>query len=76
MNKWFESNAIPQVEVKVPNDRFENLIRELGVGYACEWFGHDHDGHFAKEVVNSLCVDAEINNPFALKNGEYIEIFE
>ena len=75
INKWFQANAIPQVEVKVPNDRFENLIRELSIGYACEWMGHDCDGHFAKEVVNALCDGTEINNPFALNSdGDYIEL--
>ena len=74
MSKWFKANAIPQVKVKVGCDEFENVIRKCGVGFACEWFGHDSDGHFAKETVNALCVEAEINNPFALKDGEYIEL--
>jgi hypothetical protein len=74
MKDWLEANAIPQVEVKVGCDEFENVIRKCGVGFACEWFGHDRDGHFAKETVNALCVEAEINNPYALKNGEYVRI--
>ena len=47
-------NAIPQVEVKVGADDFENAIRAFGVGNACEWFGHDCDDEFAKETVRVL----------------------
>jgi hypothetical protein len=74
MSKYFKANAIPQVEVKVGCDEFENVIRKCGVGFACEWFGHDGDGNFAKETVNVLCESSGISNPFSLKNGEYVEI--
>lgn len=35
-------------------DKFENAIREWGVGDACEWFGHQYAGEFAKETVQWL----------------------
>ena len=35
-------------------DRFENAIREFGVGNACEWFGHSYDGEFAQDVYTTL----------------------
>tara|TARA_R110000850_G_scaffold190363_1_gene316315 strand:+ start:474 stop:704 length:231 start_codon:yes stop_codon:yes gene_type:complete len=76
VNKWLKGNAIPKVKVRVPNDRFENSIREIGVGHACGWFGHKHDGNLSKEIVNALCEASEINSPFALKDGEYVEIFD
>jgi hypothetical protein len=71
MKDWFKADAIPQNEVMCGADVFENEIKAAGVGFACEWFGHERDGHFAKETVNALCERAEINNPYELKNGKY-----
>lgn len=48
-------NEIPQVEVKVQADVFENAIREIGVEFACEWFGHNADSDFTKESIKTLC---------------------
>jgi len=64
MKDWFEAGAIPQVEVATGCDEFENVIRKLGVGFACEWFGHDRDGNFAKETVNELCINTGLERPF------------
>lgn len=74
MKDWFEAGVIPETEATCGADVFENTIKYMGVGFACEWFGHEHDGHFAKEMVNTLCERAEINNPYALKCGEYVLI--
>jgi hypothetical protein len=72
MKNWFKGNAIPQSQAMCGADVFENIIKDCGVGFACEWFGHEYDGHFAKEIVNTLCERAEINKPYTLKNGEYV----
>ena len=48
-------NEIPQVKVKVQADVFENAIREIGVEFACEWFGHNADSDFTKATVKTLC---------------------
>ena len=34
MKDWFKPNAIPQAEIKVGCDEFENKIRECGVGFS------------------------------------------
>jgi hypothetical protein len=72
MKDWFKADAIPQTPVMCAADVFENNIKAAGVGFSCEWFGHESDGHFAKEIVKALCERAEINNPYTLKNGEYV----
>ena len=64
MKDWFKPNAIPKAEIKVGCDEFENTIRECGVGFSCEWFGHKYDGDFAKETVNVLCVNSGLIAPF------------
>ena len=46
---------IPNCEVKCPADVFENAIREIGVEFACEWFGHNADSEFTRETVKTLC---------------------
>ena len=74
MTDWFKANAIPQTDIWCDADAFENAIKSAGVGFACEWFGHEVDGHFAKEIVNMLCERAEISNPYALKCGKYVLI--
>ena len=53
--KYGKQNEIPACEVKCPADVFENAIREIGVEFACEWFGHDVDSEFTKETVRMLC---------------------
>lgn len=53
-NELLKPKALPPVRVKVPSDEWDNIIREWGVGYACEWFGHGYDGEFAKETVDVL----------------------
>lgn len=49
-----EKNAIDRVPERVPMDRFENAIREIGVEAACEWFGHSYDSEFTKESIRIL----------------------
>lgn len=66
MNIWMKANAIPQSEVKVPNDEFENIIKKFGVGHSCEWFGYDIDSDFAKETVNVLCEGVGIKAPLKI----------
>jgi hypothetical protein len=36
----FKSGALPPVEVSVPSDEFDNIVRKWGIGYCCEWFGN------------------------------------
>lgn len=45
---------IPLVEVRVPNDEFENMIRRIGVVAACEWFDHAPDSEFTVETIRVL----------------------
>ena len=45
--------AIPFVEVKCKADEFENSIREIGVVFACDWFGFDKN--MTIEVIKTLC---------------------
>lgn len=39
------------VPERVPMDRFENAIREVGVVAACEWFGHAPGSEFTRETM-------------------------
>ncbi len=55
-----QPNALPPVPVKCPSDRFDNLIREFGVGFCCEWFGHSFDGQFAEFTVKELQMRNEL----------------
>ena len=46
--------AMPPVPVSVPADAWDNIIREWGVGYCNEWFGHAYDSdhsYFTAEVL-------------------------
>ncbi len=52
--KYGSANEIPPCEVKCKADIFENAIREIGVEFACEWFGHDADSQFTKETIKIL----------------------
>lgn len=61
MIKLGGAKQIPQVEVKCPNDVFENEIRNIGVVWACEWFGHDMDSEFTKETIKALCESSGID---------------
>lgn len=49
-----QPGALPPVPVKCESDRFDNLIREFGIGFCCEWFGHPFDGEFAEFTVKEL----------------------
>lgn len=46
--------ALPPVPTKVSADRFDNFVREYGVGYCCQWFGHDYDGDIAEFIFETL----------------------
>jgi hypothetical protein len=46
--------AIPPVEVRCPADAFENIIREYGVVFCCEWFGWEADSEFTEETIKVL----------------------
>jgi hypothetical protein len=52
--KFGKANEIPQVEIKCECDRFENMIRKMGVEFCCEWFGHKADSEFTKETIKVL----------------------
>jgi len=41
----------PQLEVKVPNDAFENFIRAYGITAAAEWFDHRSDSEFVESTI-------------------------
>jgi len=53
--KYGNANEIPPCEVKCKADIFENAIREIGVAFACEWFGYSADSEFTKETIRVLC---------------------
>jgi len=59
--KYGNENEIPPCEVKCRADIFENAIREIGVEFACEWFGHAADSEFTKETIKVLCERSGIN---------------
>jgi hypothetical protein len=40
--------------VRVPADEWENVIRKVGVVFACEWFGHAPDSEFTAETIKHL----------------------
>lgn len=46
--------AIPPVEECFEADRWDNIIREWGVAYACEWFGHAGDSEFTEFTTRIL----------------------
>jgi hypothetical protein len=45
---------LPLVEERTRIDRFENMIREMGVANACEYFGHEPRGQFASDTILHL----------------------
>ena len=53
--KYGRENQIPAVKVTCRADVFENAIREIGVEFACEWFGHNADSEFTRETIKALC---------------------
>ena len=53
--KYGKKNEIPYCKVKCMDDIFENAIRDYGVESACEWFGHNADSDFTKEIIKVLC---------------------
>ena len=53
--KYGNKNEIPPCEVKCRADIFENAIREIGVEFACKWFGHEANSEFTKETIKVLC---------------------
>ena len=56
---------IPAVHVNCPGDAWDNMIREVGVVWACEWFGYLPDSEFTKETIQTLLErsrDARIGN--------------
>lgn len=54
MSDKLEPKAIKPVLEYSISDRFENAIREFGVGNTCEWFGHPFDGDFSQDTVEVL----------------------
>ena len=54
VEKYGQPGAIPPVIVDVPADRWDNIIREWGVIYACEWFGHGMDSEETEFTVKTL----------------------
>lgn len=48
------ADVLPEVFERTEMDHFENAIRRVGVGSACEYFGHEWDSDFAKETVHWL----------------------
>lgn len=46
--------ALPPVEVKVPADEWDNLVRKWGIGYCCEWFGHHYDSEETALTLRTL----------------------
>lgn len=48
------SMQLQLVPERVPMDRFENAIREIGVVAACEWFDYAADSDFTKATFAVL----------------------
>lgn len=74
MTCYFKPNAIPQCEVKCDVDKLENAIKKVGIGFTCEYFGYSSDGPMAKELVNAMCINAGILEPYKLSDGEYFKL--
>lgn len=56
------AGQIPPVEVKCSVDAFENIIREYGVVFCCEWFGHSYDSDFTRESIEILLESSPLEN--------------
>lgn len=52
--KWGGAGDIPHCEVRCEADEFENYTRDVGVVFACEWFGHAPDIEFTAETIKIL----------------------
>ena len=52
---------IAPVRIECEMDRFENMVREMGVGICCEWFGHDMDSEFTKNTMECLVERTRVN---------------
>ena len=53
----FENGGAGKIEhcvVECKADVFENAIRDIGVEFACEWFGHDRGSDFTRNTINIL----------------------
>ena len=59
--KYGGASEIPACEVNSQADKFENQIREIGVVFACEWFGHNEKSDFTKGTIKTLCERSGIN---------------
>jgi hypothetical protein len=53
--KYGGAGEIPECEVNCKADEFENEIRNIGVVFACEWFGHNSDSDFTRQAIETLC---------------------
>lgn len=54
VNKDGGPGDLPAVQVNCPSDAWDNMIREMGVEWACEWFGHEPDSGFTKLTIEVL----------------------
>lgn len=63
MLKYLNPGDIPPVEVKVPNDLWENSVRLYGVRNAHEWFGAACEAEMY-ETVKELCNRSGIEGPY------------
>jgi len=46
--------AIPPVEERFEADRWDNIVREWGVVYACEWFGYAPESPMVEFITRQL----------------------
>ena len=53
------AGQIKPAKVKCQADKFENAIREIGVVFACEWFGYDAESEWTKETIKILIERSE-----------------
>lgn len=54
MKLEYEANYLPTVDATCPNEEFENAIRKIGVGHACEYFGYHVESWFTEETFKWL----------------------
>lgn len=54
MKEEYKPGYLKLVHVTCDNDKFENAIRMIGVGNACEYFGHSIDSEFTRETFDWL----------------------
>jgi hypothetical protein len=59
----FEPVAVaPVSQGLTPADRFEDAIREVGIVFACEWFGHASGSEFTQETIRVLSERADMKD--------------